>query len=59
MHDVKVTKNTQMKWLVEAENTSADGRMDLFFFFAKNAMELSKAMPKRINKLPLQNKMGK
>lgn len=57
MHDMTSNQKHTKNDLLRLKNKSVDERKD--FFFAKNAMELSKAMPKLRNKLPLQNKMGK
>lgn len=57
MHDMTSNQKHTKNDLLRLKNKSVDERKD--FFFAKNAMELSKAMQKLRNKLPLQNKMGK
>lgn len=60
MHDMTSNQKHTKNDLLRLKNKSVDERKDFFFFFfEKNALELSKAMPKLRNKLPLQNKMGK
>lgn len=60
MHDMTSNQKHTKNDLLRLKNKSVDERKDFFFFFfEKNATELSKAMPKLRNKLPLQNKMGK